>query len=139
MPHEILIDRHPIELREATDIGRGGAAGLLRLQRRENGDLLIMIPGDATRDGAPVLGNLAIVARGEGALVRATGCCVEIVWQDRAGRRPVEAGRRCRLCFGAFAPDEIAAACTCESVFHADCDDLRSDCPGCGAARERES
>jgi hypothetical protein len=89
----------------------------------------------ASRDGAPIIGNLAVVEPGEGALIRAGAQRVEIVWQAQSEPLAAPASGRCRLCFGGFAANESAARCACNSWFHDRCDELRHNCPACGAAR----
>jgi hypothetical protein len=134
MPHDLVIDGIHHELREVLDLGRAGAR--LRVHKLPEGDAVLLTSAAATRDGFPLLGNLGVVCRGEGALVRLQGLRVEVAWRDAAGARPADATDRCRLCLAAFTPDEEAIVCRCEVVFHRDCARVLITCPGCGTGAE---
>jgi hypothetical protein len=112
-----------------------GGGPLVRAHRLSSGDTAVITAVEGTRDGLPLLGNLALVSWGEGALLRLAGVRVVIEWEAGTARRVVGAGTACRLCFGAFDADERGVICPCEAVFHGDCDSVRADCPGCGRRR----
>jgi hypothetical protein len=136
MPHDMVIEGERFPVRDVTEIARGCTRPLLRAHRTSAGDLVVIAATSATRDGAPLLGNLAVVAWGTSALLRIGDRRVEAAWRDAEERRAAAAGERCRLCFGPFASDEAAVVCRCACVFHEDCNLARVDCPSCGAPRE---
>jgi hypothetical protein len=136
MPHELHIGAERPAPREVTDIGPVGAMPLLRAHRQANGTLVLIASEGATCDGVPLLGNLAVISCGTGALLRAGGTRVEVVWQPRSERCAAAAGCRCRVCFGAFAADAMAVLCVCEAYFHHECHAVLINCPGCGALPE---
>jgi len=131
MAHSIVIDGARQELDHAIDVGDAGAAPRMRVQRGADGAVVISA-APALRDGAPLLGNLAVVAPGEGALVRTGTLLVRVEW--RAAPRSIRAAAPadCRLCFGAFEPHEPAVACGCDAPFHVECHALCETCPACG-------
>jgi hypothetical protein len=130
VPHVLALDDSRHEVTDATEIGRAGQLPVVRVHRTAAGVVVISaVP--ATRDGAPMLGNLATVASGEGAVVRAGGLRMCLEWS--AACRSVPAGvAPCRLCFGTFASGEPAMACGCEAPFHVECHALCVTCPACG-------
>ena len=134
MPHDIVIEGIRHELRDSLDLGRAGTR--LRVHRLPEGDAVLLTSAHTTCDGLPLLGNLALVRRGEGALVRMLGLRVEVAWRDAAGVRPAGATDRCRLCLGAFMPGEEAIVCRCEVVFHGECARVLITCQGCGTGAE---
>jgi hypothetical protein len=122
---------------DVVDVGRiPNGPPLVRAHRLPSGDTVVITGSEASRDGLPLLGNLALVSWGQGGLLRVAGVRVVIEWEARAARRVIGAGRSCRLCFGAFGSEEQGVICPCEAVFHGDCDAARADCPGCGRRRE---
>ncbi len=145
MPHEIHFDETRVIVEDVVEIDRPDLGARVRIHRAADGAVVIVVATDATRDGAPLLGNLGVVAAGAGAIVRCGRLRLEIAWNPTAvRRRPSAAGvsgassslsQRCRVCFGAFAPAEIVVACACDESFHDDCDHARRDCPACGAPR----
>jgi hypothetical protein len=120
-------------LRGELDIVADGETSRLRLWRSTAGDAIAAASGPASIDGRPMLGRLAVVGWGRGALLRVGGLAVDVLWRPACGRRVPPEGRRCRLCFGAFEEGEVATVCPCEALFHGDCDDVRVSCPDCGA------
>jgi hypothetical protein len=131
VPHYLALDDVLHQLAEATDVGRAGSLPVLRVHPTETGGLVAISTVPATRDGAPMLGNLATIAWGEGAVVRANGLRIGVEWS--AACRRVPAGLvPCRLCFGSFAAGEIAMACSCDAPFHLECHALCVTCPACG-------
>jgi hypothetical protein len=128
MPHEIFIDGERHARGDAIDVG-----GALRVHDCAGGGIVCITTAPATRDGRPLLGNLAHVEWGASALLRVGGRRVEICWRVGRTRRATEAGARCRVCFGTFAAAEAAVVCVCDVVFHDDCSRTLLTCPGCGA------
>lgn len=146
MPHEIHSDGEHVVLVDVVEIDRRDRGARVRVLRGADGSAIVVAATGATRDGAPLIGNLGVVAAGAGAIVRAGTLRITIVWSATAMRRRATAasvdaaGRvrrvsRCRTCFGAFTPGEIVIACACNEEFHQDCERARIDCPGCGAPR----
>ena len=134
MAHSIVIDgtRHEIDdVGDVIDVGAASDGPLIRVQRGVDGAVVISTAA-ATRDGAPMLGNLAVVAAGEGALVRAGALLVRVEWQAVARRIRAAGPAECRLCFGALAVNEPAVACGCDAPFHVECHALCETCPACG-------
>ncbi len=136
MPHEILIDGSRCTLCEVIDIGRNGMPPLVRVVPLANGDAAVITAAAASRDGVPVVGQLARIERGSGAIIRSGSLQLAIAWQSRGERRAPVPGERCRVCFGAFDAGAETARCVCDAVFHSECDRVRLTCPGCGAAPE---
>lgn len=136
MPHELNVDGERIPLGDVVDIGRGAGKPLLRLIALAGGGAAVISATEATRDGRPLIGRLGIIGWGSGALVRAGRLRVEIAWRAAAARQAGRGDDRCRLCFGAFAPGEVAVTCrSCQVLFHLECDEVRLDCLACGASR----
>lgn len=131
MAHEIIIDGTPHTWRGAADLGPAGRPWL-RAHRLANGDTVVITAAAATRDGAPLLGNLAVVPWGASALLRVGAARVEIAWQSRAETGTAPAATRCRLCFGAVTAGELQVQCSCAATFHEECDRVRHTCPACG-------
>jgi hypothetical protein len=136
MPHVILTDSQRHALTEVVDLAVTGGSPLLRVHRTASGDAVAMANSDLMRDGLPLCGNLTLIPWGSSAVLRVRQLRVEIRWLARSEPRWAPPGQRCRLCFGAFAADESAVACSCEAAFHRDCELVRLTCPACGAPKE---
>jgi hypothetical protein len=111
---------------------------LLRVRRGPGGEAVVLSAGPLLRDGRVVIGGLAVVEVGRGAVLRANGARITIEWRALGGERAALAGERCRLCFTDLPTGAPVRSCGCEAVFHSECDRLRHDCPACGAARPQE-
>ena len=146
MAHELHFDEARVIVDDVVEIARPDLGARIRVHRARDGAAVVIVASDATCDGAPLLGNVAVVAAGAGAIVRCGKLRVKIAWNATAVRRLVCAAdaapgalavdsRRCRVCFGPFVPDETVVVCACDEGFHEDCDRARLDCPGCGAPR----
>lgn len=137
MSHILHIDRVCVRLDDVVVIDRPDLRAHVRVQRMADGAALVLAAHDATRDGAPMLGNLCVIAARAGAIVRTGGLRMIVSWSATSVRSRAGSGdtRRCRLCFGALVADEPIVACGCGEPFHDDCDRARIDCPACGAPR----
>jgi hypothetical protein len=129
MAHRLVINDKPLAPDEISSVSTH-----VRFHALDEDCLAVICARVATRDGVAITGNLAVVERGEGALIRCGGLRLEVVWEAQCERLVVPAQRRCRLCFGGFAADESGVRCVCNSWFHDLCDRVRRDCPACGAA-----
>ena len=139
MPHTIVVAETSIPLREVVEIGRHGGRSLLRFQPLDSGDVLVLAPAGARIDGRPMLGGLAVVDWGTGALVRSLHLRVEVRWEAaREVRTAAEAGR-CALCYGAVGREESIVVCRCETAVHEECAAAMISCPSCGASAEAPS
>jgi hypothetical protein len=137
MPHVITIDGRSITLHDRIDVAREAGHPALRLHRLPEGDALVLSATDATCDGMPMIGSLAIVPLGSGAIVRGGGMQVNVLWRVSARREIAGTRQRCRLCAGGFVAEEVVIVCACEEAFHDECERVRHDCPSCGAPREQ--
>jgi hypothetical protein len=130
--HALLLDGSSRPLTAAVDVARAGGRALLRVLPLASLDAVVVAAAPATRDGRELVGRLAVVDAGVGAVFRAAGLRAELCWQPAPRRRPAQAGEECRLCFGACAAGEEAVACACGAPFHPECRALCVTCPGCG-------
>ena len=74
MPHVIVTAAASLVLRDIVEIGRRGQVPVLRFVRMTGGDAVVLAPPSGARiDGRPMLGGLAVIDRGAGALVREIG------------------------------------------------------------------
>jgi hypothetical protein len=131
MPHRADSRDAQVLVADVVDVG------LFRVHPLASGGVAVLGPADATRDGAPIIGRLAVVAWGDGAILRAASERVAIVWDARAGRVVPRSGQACNLCHGGFdvGKDQAAIACACGMVFHLECHELVITCAECGAPR----
>jgi hypothetical protein len=132
MPHVITIADQQHVVRDTVEIGRAGGALLLQAFRLEDGDAVLIAGSDATRDGMPMLGRLAVVSWGAGAVIRVGGVRVEMRWQPGCAPARARADEACAVCFGTFARGETVVACDCTHAFHDDCNRARVNCMRCG-------
>src|SRR5262245_52779781 len=128
--HTLHLDGSCRSITAPLDVPQQTGATLLRVVPLATGDTAVIATTRATRDGREILGRLAVIAAGEGAVVRAGGVRARLSWEPVARRRPALPGEACRLCFGAV--DQEAIACTCAAAFHEECHRLCITCPGCG-------
>jgi hypothetical protein len=137
MPHELHFDHERVIVDDIVEIDRADVAARLRVHRASDGSAVIVAASATTRDGAPLVGNLAVVPAGTGAILRSGRLRIALTWSATAVRRRAgtTGSRRCRVCFGAFMAEEIVVACGCDETFHDECDRARVDCPACGAPR----
>jgi hypothetical protein len=140
MPHVVVTPAASLVLRDIVEVGRSGQVPVLRFVRMTGGDTVVLAPPSGARiDGRPMLGGLAVIDRGAGALVRAGEWRVEVRWQSAREWRTAPAGLECAVCFGAIAAGEPIVACRCEAPAHADCATLAITCPGCAAPVQDEA
>src|SRR2546426_12689226 len=104
MPHALLTDTGTLLLHDVLDVGGGAEQPHLRLHALRGGDAVAIVSADATCDGLPLLGQLALVPWGRGALIRYGRVRAEIAWRACSERRAAATGERCRVCFRACAP-----------------------------------
>jgi len=138
MPHVIAIADRRHVLRDEVLIGRASGDVLLRALRGPDGEAIVLASGDATRDGAPMLGRLGVVPWGAGAVLRVDRVRIEVGWCGGTAPGRARPGDRCALCFGTLAPGEAAVVCDCTLTFHDDCNRARINCPGCGTPSDAE-
>jgi hypothetical protein len=138
MAHDIIINGERQPWDEVAQFGPCERPRL-RLHRLANGDALVITSDRTTRDGLPLLGNLAVIAWGTGARLRCGSFSAEIVWQSRNEAHTAARATRCRLCFGAIAAGETVVRCACAALLHLECDAVRVTCPGCGLPRQVDS
>ena len=140
MPHLIVTADASLVLRDIVEIGRRGQVPALRFVRMTGGDAVVLAPPSGARiDGRPMLGGLAVIDRGAGALVRAAEWRVEVRWQAAREWRTAPAGLECAVCFGAIAAGEPITACQCEAPAHADCAAVAITCSACGAPAQDDA
>lgn len=120
-------------LRDGVDLGRGDAQCLLRFQPLASGDVVVFAPDSGRVDGRTMLGGVAVIEWGTGALIRTRDLRVEVRWEPASGVRTAGAGTRCAVCFGAVAPGETVVVCRCETPVHEECAAVTISCPTCGA------
>jgi hypothetical protein len=133
MPHVIDVDGSRTVLRSGVDLGRNGGRPLLRFVPLESGDLVVFAPAGAALDGRPMVGGIAVVSWGAGALVRARDLRVVVRWEHAREIRSAPAGSRCGLCFGPAA-SETVVVCYCRTPVHEDCFAVLINCSSCGEA-----
>ena len=135
MPHEVVIESE----RFAVDDDALDIAGPIRarIHGLESGDALVIVGGDATRDGRPFVGHLTRIDCGGSALLRIGGRRLEIKWRAGGGARKARAGERCRVCLRSLRADQTVTACSCEAALHDECMTLVATCPACGAPGRR--
>jgi hypothetical protein len=131
MPHAIVVDGSRIAVRDVVEVKRHGRAAL-RFQPLAGGDLAVVAPHGGWIDGRPILGGLATVDWGAGALLRADGRAIEVRWEASRETRVTTAVGRCALCFGSIARGEATTLCTCATALHAECFAVMISCPSCG-------
>lgn len=136
MPHVIVVANTRTSLRDVVELGRNGEPPRLRFHPTPAGDVVVLAVAASRIDGRPLIGGLAVVEWGAGALVRAQDLRVEIVWEAGRTTRAAAGRQRCVLCYGAFGLRETIVACACDSPLHADCAAAMISCPSCGAAAE---
>jgi hypothetical protein len=136
MPHTIVLDGSSIPLDDVVDLGRHGGGSRVRFERVSSGDAVVIAPAGGRLDGSPMLGGIALIEWGVGALVRVPGLRIEVRWSAAVERRSAPTGMRCSLCFGAVVPGEGVSLCRCEAPLHEECTAVMISCPGCGAPHE---
>ena len=140
MPHVIVTAAASLVLRDIVEIGRRGQVPVLRFVRMTGGDAVVLAPPSGARiDGRPMLGGLAVIDRGAGALVRAGEWRVEVRWRAARERRTAPAGLECAVCFGPIAAGEPIVLCHCEAPAHADCAAVAITCAGCAAPAQDDT
>jgi hypothetical protein len=135
MPHEVVIDGARFAVDDVLDVGRADGTLLLRAHRLADGDVVVVAAGEASRDGRPLVGGLAVVPWGAAALLRLGHLRVDVTWRAATERCVAFAGARCRVCFDDLRAAEPAVSCACAALFHLPCDGARVDCPACGRPR----
>jgi len=133
MPHTILVAGSSIAVRGVVDLGGDGAPPRLRFQSSANGDLVVIAPHGGRIDGRAMIGGLAVVDWGFGALVRAHER-VEVRWNPAREVRTAGAVRRCALCYGPIAAGDTMSVCSCEATAHPECHEVMISCSSCGEA-----
>jgi hypothetical protein len=133
-PHVITVDGTRSVIGGVVDVGRNGDRPLVRFHPSDDGDLVVLAPSGALIDGRPMVGGVAVVSWGSGAVVRADDLRVEVRFEAARETMRATAGMRCALCFDAVRVGEIVARCVCRSTVHAECYALLISCPSCGAA-----
>ena len=132
--HAIVVAGSRTALRGVVELGRNGERPLLRFQPFARGDLVVLAPSGARIDGRPMVGGLAVVDWGSGAVVRALDLRVEVRWERARETRGATEDRRCAICFDALAALETVVACSCETIVHQECFAATISCPSCGDA-----
>jgi hypothetical protein len=133
MAHTIWVADSPMAVRGVVDLGGDGAQPRLRFQTLANGDLVVIAPQGGRIDGRVMLGGLAVVEWGVGAIVRAHER-VEVRWNAAREVRTAAATRRCALCYGPIAAGEAMSVCACEATVHPECHEVMISCSSCGEA-----
>jgi hypothetical protein len=134
MAHGLLVDGTRSAVRGPVDLTRDGRV-LFHFEPLANGDAVVFAPAGGRIDGRPMLGGLAVVDWGRGAVVRAAGLRVELVWNAVREIRRAAAPGRCACCLDPITTDEVVVVCTCETAVHDHpCARAMISCQTCGAA-----
>ena len=133
MPHAIVTAVASLVLDDVIEVGRNGDVPVLHFRRQERGDAVVIAPAGGRIDGRAMVGGLAVIDWGRGALVRAGDLHVDVQWRAARARRVATATTECAVCFGAILLDESIIACSCDSPSHPECAALLLSCPDCAA------
>lgn len=128
----VIADSH-VTIRDVVDVGNGCERPRLRFQPLASGDLGIMSQHDGHVDGRAMLGGLAVVQWGCGAIVRAPDR-IEVRWVAARELRTAPTARRCALCLGPIAGGDAMSVCVCEVAVHPACHAVMISCSSCGEA-----
>jgi hypothetical protein len=134
MAHAMIVDGTRSTVHGRVDLGRDHGRLVLRIEPLPNGDTVVVAPAGARIDGRPMLGGLAVVDWGRGAIVRAGGLRVELVWEAAREVRRASAPGRCACCLDPIAAGEVTMVCTCETAVHDPCARAMISCQTCGEA-----
>jgi hypothetical protein len=131
--HVIAVDGERTVLRGVAELGRNGGRPLLRFLALACGDLVVLAPAGARCDGRRMIGGVAVIEFGRGAVVRTGGLRADVLWEHVRETRLAPAGSRCAVCFGPAGGDTVVT-CYCGAPAHPRCFAVLITCSSCGAA-----